>query len=435
MSSFERSDAASALPSRSGPTLPGAWTSLTSASLGWMFDAMDLQLFNLILFPSVAELIGTTAPELIAYTGGLVLACKLLAWGLGGIVFGVVADRIGRSKTMVITILIYSTFTGLSGLAQTWWQLAILQALAGLGIGGEWAAGAALVAETWPERTRSRALLVMQMCFGLGFLAAALLTLVVGPFGWRWVLAAGALPAVMTLFIRRFVPEPARWIERRQLKPDAALGAASDAGRTFLEIFAPGMRRRTLVGLLAVSAMMIGGWATGALLPIWIHQLVPSDSPSSAGVVTGQSFMLMSVGGLLGYLALIWLTESIGRRWSYFLFVFGSACTTVFLFTGISTLAGLLPFMMVYGLFAVGGFGVFGTYLPELFPTRIRATGQGFCWNAARMLTAAGPFVSGYLANAFGSVSKAGIAVAAIYLVGMVAIWFGPETKGQPLED
>jgi MFS family permease len=396
---------------------------------------MELQLFNLILFPSVAELIGTTEPEPVAYTGGLILACKLLAWGLGGIVFGVAADRIGRAKTMMITVSIYSAFTGFSGLAQTWWQLALLQAIAGLGIGGEWAAGAALVAETWPERTRPRALQVMQMCFGLGFLAAALLALAIGPFGWRWVLAAGAFPAALTLFIRRFVPEPVRWVERRRFQPDAAPGETSDVARTLLSIFAPGIRRRTIVGLLAVSAMMIGGWATGALLPIWIHQLVPSDHTTSAEIVTGQSFMLMSIGGLFGYLALIWLTESIGRRWSYFLFVFGSALTTVLLFTGISTLAGLLPFMMVYGFFAVGGFGVFATYLPELFPTHIRATGQGFCWNAARVLTAAGPFVSGFLATAFGSLSKAGVAVAVVYLVGMAAIWFGPETKARPLED
>jgi MFS family permease len=151
-----------------------AWLALISAGLAWMFDAMDLQIFTLVLFPAVSSLIGSTDAGHVAATGGLILTCKIFAWGIGGIVFGVVADRIGRAKAMLVTVLIYSVFTGLTGLAQNWWQLALLQALAGIGIGGEWAAGAALVAETWPEHSRARAMQVMQMCYGFGFFAAAM---------------------------------------------------------------------------------------------------------------------------------------------------------------------------------------------------------------------------------------------------------------------
>ena len=157
------------------PRIGSRWTALISAGLGWMFDAMDLQIFTLILFPSVSELIGTRDPGQVAFTGGIILACKLVAWGLGGIVFGVVTDRIGRSRTMIVTVLIYACFTGLSGFAQSWQQLAVLQALAGIGIGGEWSAGAALVAETWPDRTRARAMQVMQMSFAFGFFLAAVI--------------------------------------------------------------------------------------------------------------------------------------------------------------------------------------------------------------------------------------------------------------------
>jgi hypothetical protein len=140
-------------------------------------------------------------------------------------------------------------------------------------------------------------------------------------------------------------------------------------------------------------------------------------------------------GAIAGYLALIWLTDAIGRRWSYFLMALGCAATNLFMFTQTRTETGLLWFAPIYGVFVIGGFGTFAVYLPELFPTRIRATGQGFCWNAARVLTAAGPVATGAIVNAFGSAPAAGAAVTAIYLVGLIAIWLGPETKGVPLQD
>jgi MFS family permease len=411
------------------------WASLASACLAWMFDAMDLTIFTLILVPSVGELIGSTDPGLVAHTGGFILACKLLAWGAGGIAFGVVTDRIGRARTMAITVMIYSIFTGLSGLAQSAWQLALLQALAGIGIGGEWAAGAALVAETWPERTRSRALIVMQLCFAVGFFVAAFLNLLVGPIGWRYVLAAGAAPALITLFIRRFVPEPERWIAIRRGPAALRDGVSDSAWGTFRAIFARGIRRRTGVGVAIAAAMMIGAWGTSTLLPTWIHQLLGPENAAPSLRITSQCFMLANVGAVFGYLTLIWLNDAIGRRWSYFLIVIGCAAANLFMFTQVATVDGLLWFMPVYGLFAIGGFGTFATYLPELFPTRIRATGQGFCWNAARALTAVGPFVSGALVGASGSVPFAAVAVTSVYAIGLIAIWFGPETRGAPLPD
>jgi hypothetical protein len=222
------------------------WLVLFSAFAGWMFDAADLNLFTLVLFPSVAELTGLTKGPEIAQIGGYIMAIKLFCWGIGGILFGVVADRWGRARTMILTILIYASFTGLSGLAQSWVQLAILQAIAGFGIGGEWAAGAALLAETWPEKQRARAMQVMQMAFAFGFFVAALDNLLLGSYSWRWVLAAGAIPAVLSLIIRRFVPEPERWIAVRKDEPHMTATA------TFAAIFKPEMRRRTIVGACGV---------------------------------------------------------------------------------------------------------------------------------------------------------------------------------------
>jgi MFS family permease len=428
-------DAAARPLVKAGSAIGPAWLSLVSACLGWMFDALDLQIFTLILVPSVSDLIHSTSAADVAYTGGVILACKLVCWGVGGIIFGVVADRIGRSRTLVATVLIYSIFTGLSGLAQNWWQLAILQGIAGIGIGGEWAAGAALVAETWPEKTRPRAMQVMQMSFAFGYFLAALLNLVVGPIGWRWVLVCGALPALATLFIRRYVPEPERWVEARSQQKRLARESnqPDTAMSTFLAIFKPPYRRRTIVGVLVAATMMIGSWGTTTLLPTWIHQL--ASDRATALRLTSQCFMLINLGAVLGYTSLMWITHRIGYRWSYFGTVVGCAAANLYMFTQIETTTGLMWFAAVYGYFAIGGFGTFAAYLPELFPTRIRATGQGFCWNMARIFTAAGPFVSGSLVGTFGSVPAAGRMVAWIYLIGIAAIWFGPETRGKPLED
>jgi MFS family permease len=403
---------------------------LVSAFLGWMFDSMDLNLFTLVLFPSVRELLGVSDARVIAQTGSLIMAIKLLCWGIGGVLFGVVADRIGRSRTMVITILIYAGFTGLSGLAQTWWQLAILQAIAGFGIGGEWAAGAALIAESWPEERRARAMQIMQMAFAFGFFVAALDNLVFGPIGgWRLVLAIGALPAVIALAVRWAVPEPERWLQAREetLKQTAT--------QTFVSIFKPGLLRRTLVGVVISSSMMLGCWGGLTLLPSWINQMLGPNAATQGGATVSYAFMLMMVGAVLGYLTLIWSTEALGRRLSYFIFILGSLIASLYLFKTVKTIEGVLWFMPVYGYFVIGGFGTFAAYLPELFPTRVRATGQGFCWNFARSITALGPLIAGSLIGVMGSIPSAAAVTCWLFVPGLIVIWFGPETRGVPLED
>lgn len=435
MSTLEQTSEVSRLPQRMAPDSASAGMALASACAAWMFDAMDLQIFTLILFPTVSELIRSNDPGAVAYTGGVIVGLKLVALGLGGVAFGVAADRVGRAKTMIITVLIYSVFTGLSALAHSWWQLAVLQGLAGIGIGGEWAAGTALVVETWPERTRPQALQIIQMCFAAGFFLAAAINFIIGPMGWRYVFAVGAAPALVTVFVRLFVPEPQRWIAIRDHRLSATRAGSNDtAFASFLSLFAPPIRRRVIVGLSVATSMMIGAFGGATLLPIWVRGLVGGD-PKLAVTVTSQCFMLMNVGGVVGYLALMWLNDTIGRRWSFFLMSVGCAAANLFMFTEIGTSVGLLRFAVVYGFFAVGGFGTFAVYLPELFPTRIRASGQGLCWNAARILTAVGPIAIGAIVNAFHSTSTAGATLSVVYLLGLVAIWFGPETRGTPLQD
>jgi MFS family permease len=419
-----------AVYTKSEPISRQHWLILVSAFMGWMFDSMDLNLFTLVLFPSVAELLGTTNAPLIAQTGSLIMAIKLLCWGIGGVLFGVVADRIGRSRTMVITIIIYATFTGLSGFAQTWWQLAILQAIAGFGIGGEWAAGAALIAETWPEKQRARAMQIMQMAFAFGFFVAALDNLILGPIGgWRLVLFVGAVPAVIALAVRRYVPEPERWLRVKE----ATL--AQSATQTFTSIFKPGLLGRTIVGVVISSSMMLGCWGGLTLLPSWINQMLGPDAATRGGATVSYAFMLMMAGAILGYLTLIWSTEALGRRLSYFIFILGSLIASLYLFETVRTIEGVLWFMPVYGYFVIGGFGTFATYLPELFPTRVRATGQGFCWNFARSITALGPLIAGSLIGVTGSIPSAAAVTCWLFVPGLIVIWSGPETRGVPLQD
>lgn len=409
------------------------WITLGAAFLGWLFDSMDLNLFTLVLFPSVGQLIKSSNPPAVAEIGGYIIAIKLFCWGIGGIIFGVVADRIGRSRTMMITVIVYAVFTGLSGLAQTWQQLATFQAIAGFGIGGEWAAGAALVAESWPEKYRARAMQIMQMAFAFGFFVAALDNLLLGPLSWRWVLAAGAVPALLALPLQWLVPEPERWLKVRRNESVAHLSAMG----TFAMIFSPSLRRRTIVGTLVSASMMIGCWGGLALLPSWVQQLVHASGGSPLVGIQTVSYviMLMMIGAVLGYSSLIFLTDGIGRRPSYFVFCLGSLLSTLYLFIYIKDLNTLMWFMLVYGYFIIGGFGTFAAYLPELFPTRVRASGQGFCWNAARSVTAIGPLIGGVLVGTFGSIPAAAASTAIFFLVGLVAVWFGPETRGMELKD
>ncbi|HEU4659048.1 MAG TPA: MFS transporter [Pseudolabrys sp.] len=420
-----------AVNAAASPIPRAAWLALVSGFLGWTFDSMDLNLFSLVVFPTLAELLGTRDPVVISETSGLIVALKILAWGTGGIVFGVVADRVGRSKTLALTILIYSVFTGLSGLAQNWWQLAIFQAIAGIGIGGEWAAGGALIAETWPERYRARAMLIMQMGWSFGFFAAALVNFCLTPISWRWALAAGLLPAIVTLFVRQFVPEPERW---RNVRKNAAI-VGDTAWDTFATIFKPGMARRTIVGVCIAAAMMIGSFPGLALIGPWVNKILGPGHGGEAIRHISYTFFLINLGAIFGYLAVMWLSDAIGRRLTYFVFCVAALAITWITFRNGSTVARLEMLAPVYGFITVGGFGTFAIYLPELFPTRVRVTGQGFSYNMSRVLTAPWPYVAGILVGTFGSIPSAVCAVASLLAVGMIAIWFGPETRGTPLID
>jgi len=433
-------------PSRLRDASPYLWLVFAAALLGWTFDAMDLNILTLVLRPMVLDLSGSGDLAVVARIGGLIVALKLFAWGAGGIMFGVLTDKFGRARILMITVLTYAVFTGLSATATSVWQLIVFQMIAGLGIGGEWAAGAALVAETWPEKLRPKIMQIMQMGFAFGFFFAAVLNLTVGVHGWRWMFVAGLVPVIATIFIRRFIREPRRWESTRARVQEAAELArrsaktsgssrdlTADAANPLRRLFRPDLRRSTVVGVLLGLAMMAGCWGGLTWIPSWIAQL--SASPATISSSVSYVFMLLNAGAILGYLSLMWLADVLGRRLTFVFFCSGALIMSMVLFLTASSISAIMWLMPLYGFFAIGGFGIFAIYLPELFPTAVRGTGQGLAWNFARLITGFGVLGSGFLVGTLGSYPRSSAAISLVYVVGLIAVWFGPETKGRPLQD
>ncbi|MCC6729360.1 MAG: MFS transporter [Chthonomonadales bacterium] len=441
-----------------------AWLVLAIAALGWLFDTFDQHLFTLVRVTSVRELLAPhfTSPAAldaaVKEVGGQLTAVFLLGWAAGGFVFGVLGDRMGRTRTMVITILIYAVFTGLNGLVQEVWQYGACRFLVAMGVGGEFAAGASLVAEVWPNRSRPMALGLLQALSAVGNMAAAVVVLVLSGLSWRWVFAVGAIPALLVVWIRRSVREPERWVRARE-------EAATDGGRrevgNILALFAePGLRRNTIAGVLLGTAGVGGAWGvgfftpdlvTGALRPLVAHSaavmaLAPAEREAAIVKALQQyrsvMFFVQMLGAAVGMMGYAWLSERIGRRpamLAVFICAFASAEATFALLREPGT-AYLLAFQL--GVFTLAPFAAYAVYFPELFPTRLRSTGVGFCYNAARVLAAFAPFALGTLSSRYASptdatagLRTAASMVACVYFVGVLGLLIAPETRGRPLPE
>ena len=403
------------------------WLVLAVAWLGWVFDSMDALIYNLVLSPALRELLGKQAtPADIGWHGGLILAVFLVGWALGGILFGIVADRFGRARALVITILVYAIFTGLAGTAQSWEQLMLYRFFTALGIGGEWAAGATLVAEVLPESLRVQAAGVLQSAWAAGYFLAAGIYLLLSQYGWRVMFFVGIAPAFVALLARMKVREPERWQQEREQRPS-----------TFLisELFAPGRRRDTIVGSTLAFVAVFGLWGATNWTPSLIGEMLGRDvDAATVARKVSYAVMWLNAGALVGYLTFPPLAERVGRRGAFAFMMIGAAASLPATFLLTTSYAATLLLIPLLGFFTNGIFSGFPIYLPELYPTRIRATGAGFCFNAGRILAASGPFLTGVLVVQFGSYARAASAVAAVYLVGMIVLLFARETKGKPLE-
>ena len=402
---------------------PYQWRVLICACLGWALDIMDGYLYAIILFPAMSELLGTTESAVIGWYGGIVLSIFMIGWALGGLVFGPIADRYGRAKTMAITILFYAAFTGLCGIATSWEELAFYRFLTGLGIGGEWAAGAALIAESWPEKSRAKAAGIMQASGGIGFFLASMLYLLIGPHGWRWVFAFGVLPAIVAFYIRRSLDEPERWVRAKRV------------GNPLPALFTTSVRRDVLVGTGLAVVATFGYQGAIQWVPSWISALLHVQGAKSVIPQVSLITTVLNTGGIVGCLCFPFLADRKGRKsalFVYFLGAFLSVPTTFLLVNEFSSAVLISPIM---GFFAGGVFTGFAIYFPELFPTAIRATAQGFCYNFARFFSAAAPFLAGALISFHGAFAPAITIIGSIYFLGLIILIFARETKGQALPD
>jgi MFS family permease len=413
------------------------WLVLLVAWLGWVFDSMDATIYALVLHPALGELLHASYPgqpidhDLIGWYGGLIFSLFLVGWTIGGIVFGVLADRYGRTRILIATIVIYAVFTGLAALSQTWWHLAIMRFITALGIGGEWAAGAALVAESWPEHRRAQAAGVLQSAWGVGFFLAAGFNLLLRDHGWRTLFLVGVLPAMVALIVRWLVEEPERWIHARRQMSEAR------AWRALPKIFEPPLRRGTIVGSLLAAVAVFGLWGATNWTPTLIRTIPDFQGASSAALTSYVSYAIMALnaGAIVGYLAFGPLAERFGRRAIFAMMCTGSLLIVPYTFLPARSYQELLFLMPILGFFTSGIFSGFPIYLPELYPTALRATGAGFCFNAGRLLAATGPLLTGALVQAVGSYGLAASIVGMVYAVGLVVLLFAPETRDQPLPD
>lgn len=421
------------LPLSSTPGLLGWWRegspaarrALVAAALGWALDAFDVMLFSLTLAAVIKEL-GLTKIQ-----AGALGSITLLGGAAGGLMFGWVADRFGRTRALMGSVLIYSLFTALCGLSQTFWQFAVFRALLGLGMGGEWASGAALVSEWWPAHLRGRALAWMQSAWAIGFGAAALTVSIVLPqYGWRAVFFVGVLPALLVLWVRRNVEEPTQW---QSLQADRAAGRTTDATRaSVFDIFRGRMLGRTSAVTFMNACTLFGWWGMNSWIPAYLS-LPVAQGGMGLGNVTGPRFVaFMQLGMWLGYISFGYISNVMSRKTVYVTYLV-AASLLLPLYGALKTPMLLLLLGPFVAFFGTGFYSGFGAVTAELYPTAIRASAQGFTYNIGRIASAAAPFTVGTLATSNGFGVAFAVAGAA-YLLAALAWTVIPNTQGRELQ-
>lgn len=391
---------------------------LIAASLGWMLDAFDVMLYALLV-PSIMSALGMSRA-----VAGALQSLTLLAAAAGGLAFGFLADRYGRTRALMASVLIYSIFTAACGLAQTVAQLALFRMLLGIGMGGEWASGAALVSETWPAEHRGKALGFMQSAWAVGYgAAAAAWALVLPRWGWRAVFFVGILPAFLTLWVRRHVSEPAIWRDAR---------ARHDATASrFGDMFRGRMLRLTAAVTIMNAFTLFAWWGFNLWLPGYLSLPFASGGMGLTTGVTSSVVIAMQVGMWFGYVTFGFISDIAGRKRTYVVYLM-TAALLIALFVSIRTPLGLMLLGPFVAFFATGYFSGFGAVTAEIYPTAIRATAQGFTYNLGRVASAAAPYTVGTLAQTQGFRVALLLTSASFLLAALTWIWI-PETKGRQL--
>ena len=400
---------------------------LLAASLGWMLDSMDMMLYSMALVAIRREM------GISASTSGLLISVTLVSSAAGGVLFGLLADRIGRARALIGSILVYSVFTAACGLAQNVVQLAVFRILLGLGVGGEWATGAALVSETWPAEHRAKALGLMQSSWAVGYALAALAAAAVMPrFGWRAVFFVGVLPALVTVWIRRKVPEPEIWKKSKVQGPKSKVAGSPSTLDGLRALFRADLRRRTIIVTAMNAASMFGWWGLFTWIPGYLALPVSQGGRGLNILSTSKWILLMQAGMWLGYVSFGFLADSFGRKRTYISYLLVAAALVPFYSLARSPEAVMLlgPFVAFFG---TGYFTGFGAISSELFPTAVRGTAMGFAYNFGRGLSAMAPYSIGRLSESYGLGASFLTTSAAFLAAALIALGL-EETRGKRLE-
>jgi MFS family permease len=447
------------------------WFVLLVAALGWLFDCLDQQLFNLARVPAMRELLARSSggvelsneqlQQAVDFYGPLATSIFLIGWATGGLFFGVLGDRIGRAKTMVWTILLYSAFTGLSAISFGFWDFACYRFLTGLGVGGEFAVGVALVAEVMPNRARPFALGLLQALSAIGNVSAGLISIGLGalerrgtfedwswngqPFhAWRIMFVIGIIPALLAVVIRRRLREPERW----QAVADEQ-GTERKLG-SYRELFSnPRWAKNAVVGLLLASSGIIGLWAiaffsTDLIQSVFRQTFEAQGMPkelisAELKTWTGIAFIMLNVGAFFGMGAFTYVTHFLGRRPTFAIFFVAAMLSTAAVFKFLDSYSEIFWMLPLMGFCQLALFGGYAIYFPELFPTYLRSTGTSFCYNVGRYVAATGPLALGLLTTKVyagpDALRSAGVTMCSVFLVGLLVLPFAPETQGQPLPE
>lgn len=407
--------------------------------LGGIFDGMDSTLMSVAMPSAITTLTGSSDKAVIGTIASYVTCLFLLGWTAGGILFGIIGDKLGRVRSMILSILLYALFTGLAGFAQNWWQLGICRFLTGLGIGGELVSISTFLTEVWPARSRAIAIGVLITSYQAGvFMAGSINTLF---SDWRTTFWIGALPALLVIFLRTALKESDRWMEAKERSLHSG-----HTGSHWGQLFQPAHRQALLIGGLAFGGLLIGYWASLSWIPLWVQDLLQnSGNGKERGVVT----MYQGLAAVLGCSMAGFFSDWLGRRRTIMLASLGCLVTSALLFLGNTGFSNAIYWQTALLGYFIGLMqAVMYIYLPELFPTLIRASATGFCLNVGRLATALAVFYVGDLiqlinrhqlgAQWFGNPALSDYGVAAFlfalpYLASMGAALFGRETKGQPL--
>ena len=430
------------------------WFVLIVAALGWLFDCLDQQLFILARQPAMAELLpGTPTQAQIDEAGAYSTAIFLMGWAIGGLIFGVMGDRIGRAKTMIITILLYSAFTGLSALSKGFWDFSAYRFLTGLGVGGEFAVGVALVAEVMPDRARPYCLGVLQALSAVGNISAALIGMTMGTLVerglvdsiWRPMFVVGAVPALLALVIRARLKEPERW-QQASHQGDVARKLGS-----YRELFGhPTWRKHALIGLGLAFSGIVGLWGVGFFTFDLVGNVLKekfvaeglSESQVRGAVAhwKGIASMMMNVGAAFGMYGFAVLAQRIGRKPTFAICFVAALISTASVFYFLEEFHQVFWMVPIMGFCILSLFAGYAIYFPELFPTHLRSTGTSFCYNVGRFVAAVGPALLGWLtgvvyAESASPLRYAGLTMCGIFVIGLLVLPFAPETKGKPLPE